>query len=446
MHLCVIGLDCVPPELAFEQMAMPNLRALMQRGSYGRLESVVPPVTVPAWACLATGRDPGALGIYGFRNRTDYSYEGLTLATSHSVREPAIWDRLGAAGVRVIVVGVPPGYPPRPVHGVQVSCFLTPSASSPYAYPAALRGELEARFGEYLFDVSDFRTTDKPGLLRRIYAVTEQKFAIVRYLMTNHPWEFLMFVDMGPDRLHHGFWRYHDPAHIKHPAPNPFPQVFPEYYAFLDRQIGSVLDLLADDVAVLVVSDHGARRMDGAICVNEWLRREGFLVLREEPREVRPLEPSMVDWTRTAAWGEGGYYSRITLNVRGREPQGILDPAGVERVRGELIQGLEALGDETGRPIGTRVYRPEELYSDARGVPPDLLAIFGDLYWRSAGSVGGGAVWARENDTGPDDANHAPFGIFVAAGLALPPGEVPGLRLLDIAPLIARHFGLDVEA
>src|SRR3972149_1294134 len=75
------------------------------------------------------------------------------------------------------------------------------------------------------------------------------------------------------------------------------------------------------------------------------------------------------------------------------------------------------------------------------GVPPDLIAIFGDLYWRSAGSVGGGQVWTRENDTGPDDANHAQHGMFVATGLSLAPGERDP-RLLDIAPLIARDFGL----
>lgn len=421
---------------------MPNLHALIRRGSFGLLESVVPPITVPAWACMVTGRDPGALGIYGFRNRKDYSYDGLSIAMSHSVTEPSIWDRLGAAGLRSVVVGVPPSYPPKPLRGVMVSCFLTPSAQSEYTWPASLKPQLEARFGEYLFDVTDFRTEDKSALLRRVHAVTAQKFAITRHLAETEPWDFLMFVDMGPDRLHHGFWKYWDRRHIRYTAGNAFEGAFPEYYAVLDRQIGELLGVIDEDTAVLVVSDHGAKRMDGAICVNEWLRREGYLTLREPPRTVQRLEPAAVDWSRTVAWGEGGYYSRIFLNIKGREPQGVMEAPAVDALRGELIQGLEALGDETGRPIGTRVYRPEELYPTARGVPPDLIAIFGDLYWRSVGSVGFPQVWTRENDTGPDDANHAQHGMFVAAGLPLPPGQVSGMRLLDIAPLLARHFGL----
>ncbi|MGH3113332.1 MAG: alkaline phosphatase family protein, partial [Gaiellaceae bacterium] len=69
----VIGLDCAPPELVFERWRedLPTLRSLMERGRYGVLRSCDPPITVPAWACMTSSRSPGALGIYGFRNRRD---------------------------------------------------------------------------------------------------------------------------------------------------------------------------------------------------------------------------------------------------------------------------------------------------------------------------------------------------------------------------------------
>jgi predicted AlkP superfamily phosphohydrolase/phosphomutase len=75
MKLLVIGLDCAAPQLAFEQWReeLPTLRRLMASGAYGRLESTHPPITVPAWAAMMSSRDPGELGIYGFRNRKDYS-------------------------------------------------------------------------------------------------------------------------------------------------------------------------------------------------------------------------------------------------------------------------------------------------------------------------------------------------------------------------------------
>ncbi len=442
MKVLIIGLDCVPPEFVFHRFPMPSLWALMRRGSYGELESVVPPITVPAWACMMTGEDPGALGIYGFRNRKNYTYDDLGIVTSASVKAPAIWDLLGEAGRNSIVVGVPPSYPPRPFCGNLVACFMTPSAQSPYTWPPSLKAELEAQVGSYLFDVTDFRTDDKAGLLKRVYGVTEQKFAIARYLMSRKPWDLCMFVDMGPDRLHHGFWKYWDREHIRYSPGNPFEGAFERYYVSLDREIARVLALVDEDTAVLVVSDHGAKRMDGAICVNEWLRREGYLVLKEKPSGVQKLESSSADWRRTLAWGEGGYYSRIFLNVKGREPDGVVEANAYERVRDELIEGLENLGDEQGRPIGTRVYRPEDLYPVRRNIPPDLIAIFGDLHWRSVGSIGLGSPWTRENDMGPDDANHAQHGMFISTGLPLPPGEVSGLKLLDIAALLRRTLGL----
>jgi predicted AlkP superfamily phosphohydrolase/phosphomutase len=339
-------------------------------------------------------------------------------------------------------VGVPPAYPPRPLRGVAISCFLTPSAESQYAYPQEVKGELEHAVGPYLFDVPDFRTDDKQRLLDLVYRVTEYKFAASRHLATHHEWDFFMIVDIGPDRLHHGFWKYCDPEHLKHEPGNPLRSAFEDYYRFLDVQVGTLLESLDDRTAVLVVSDHGAKRMDGGICLNEWLINEGYLVLRAGPTGPTRFEDAQVDWSRTAVWGEGGYYGRIFLNVKGREPAGTIPPSRYEALRDELIQKLEALGDEAGRPLGTRVYRPEELYPVRRGIAPDLIAIFGDLHWRSVGSVGLGSVWSRENDTGPDDANHAQQGIMIEAGIGLGMGRRDGMRLVDLSPIMLECFGI----
>ena len=99
-RVAVIGLDCGAPQLLFEDLAdeVPNLQKIFANGMYGDLASITPPITVPAWACAMTGKTPGQLGIYGFRNRKDTSYDGLQVATSLSVKEPAVWDALGAAG------------------------------------------------------------------------------------------------------------------------------------------------------------------------------------------------------------------------------------------------------------------------------------------------------------------------------------------------------------
>jgi predicted AlkP superfamily phosphohydrolase/phosphomutase len=120
-------------------------------------------------------------------------------------------------------------------------------------------------------------------------------------------------------------------------------------------------------------------------------------------------------------------------------------PAGErERVCEEIKAGLEALGDEAGRPIGTRLYRPEEVYRQVNRIAPDLIAYFGDLNWRSAGSVGVGSVHLRENDTGPDDANHAEDGVFAwRLSGDRPPRRAERYSIYDIAPSILRFFGIE---
>jgi predicted AlkP superfamily phosphohydrolase/phosphomutase len=445
----VIGLDCAPPEFLFERWRdeLPNIGSLLSRGRYGVLRSCDPPITVPAWACMTSSRSPGALGIYGFRNRRDYSYEGLSIADSRSVRAPRVWDLLSARGKSVIVIGVPPTYPVTPVNGVMISCFLTPDTEqAQYTHPPELKEEIEGLVGRYMVDVDNFRTSEKERLLADIEEMTERRFRVAEHLLETRPWDLFFMVEMGTDRMHHAFWRYSDPEHRLHEPGNPFEGAMLDYYRALDEKVGRLVRFADDDTAVLIVSDHGAKRIDGGICINEWLRAEGYLTLKEEPAEPTPLRPELVDWERTRAWGEGGYYCRLNLNVAGREPSGTVQPDEFGPLREELKRKLEALGDDQGKPIGTIAYRPEDLYGERNGIPPDLLVYFGDLSWRSIGQVGTGSVHVFENDTGPDDANHAPDGVYVLAGDGVEPGQGEQRAIFDIAPTLLELLGEPVPA
>ena len=120
----VIGLDCAEPSLVLERWRdrLPVLSGLMDRGVSGRLTSIVPPITVPAWSCMMSSRTPGDLGVYGFRNRSDHTYEGGFIANGASITEPRLWDLVTRAGGSSIVLGVPGTFPPRPLNGVMVGC------------------------------------------------------------------------------------------------------------------------------------------------------------------------------------------------------------------------------------------------------------------------------------------------------------------------------------
>jgi predicted AlkP superfamily phosphohydrolase/phosphomutase len=435
----VIGLDCAAPQLVFDRWLddLPTIRSLTERGQWGILRSCDPPITVPAWSVMTSSRSPGALGFYGFRNRRDHSYDGLAFANSRSVKVPRVWDILSERGRDVIVLGVPQTYPVAPVNGVMVSCFLTPDTETrQYTHPAAFKAEIEDLVGRYMVDVPNFRTDDKDRLLADLEEMTEKRFRLAEHLLETRAWDLFFMVEMGTDRIHHGFWRFSDPEHRLYEPGNRYESAMLDYYRRLDEKIGRLLRFADEDTAVLIVSDHGAKRIDGGICVNEWLRQEGYLALKEEPAGPMKLTPDMIDWSRTTAWGEGGYYCRLFLNVRGREPQGLVAPDDYERTRDELKAKLEALGDPDGQPIGTIAYRPEDLYEERNGVAPDLMVYFGDLYWRSVGQVGTGTVHVFENDTGPDDANHAHEGLYVLAGDGAPHGRGPQRDIRDVAPTL----------
>ena len=453
--VCIIGLDCAPPDLVFEKWKddLPVLRGLMERGIYGPLESTIPPITIPAWTSMVTGKNPGRLGLYGMRNRKDYSYNGMIFANSLLVKEDPLWDILSRKGKKVILIGVPQTYPPKPVNGHMVTCFLTPDTNSSYTYPESLKGEIRSWVGQYLFDVDNFRTEDKDESLRQIYEMTEKRFKVATYLVTEKEWDFFMMVEMGVDRIHHGFWKFHDPGHAKYEPGSKYQNAIRDYYIYVDRRIGDLLSRVGAETTVLIVSDHGAKAMAGGVCVNEWLMKKGYLHLEQKPAGVTSFGKAKVDWKRTVAWGEGGYYSRIFLNVKGREPEGLIDPSDYEQTREELRKGLEAITDEQDVNIGTKVYKPEEVYPETRGIPPDLIVYFGNLSWRSVGSIGLESILTFGNDTGPDDANHDMQGIFImgmggASGeTVLGPGKSrrrEGLNLLDVAPTVLHLMGLEV--
>ncbi|QEC48340.1 phosphodiesterase [Baekduia soli] len=442
--VAVIGLDCADPALVFGPWLedLPNIRRLVQSGTWGPLRSVDPPITVPAWSCMTSGHDPGELGIYGFRNRADHSYDALMIADARAVHVDRVWDRLGREGRHVVVVGVPQTSPPPEVNGDLVSCFLTgDTRRDPFTHPTGLRTEIERLVGTYQVDVRNFRSEDRDRILAEVYAMTEQRFTVCRHLLDTRPWDFFMMVEIGVDRLHHAFWRFTDPAHPRYEPGHRYADVIHSYYRYLDDEIGELLERFDDETTVLVVSDHGARPMEGAICVNEWLLREGYLVLREPVEGPTAFRDAVVDWEKTTAWGEGGYYCRLCLNVAGREPQGLVDPADYERVRDEIAARLEALGGPDGTPIGTRALRPEDLWREQRGIPPDLVVYFGDLGWRSAGSLGHGRHWTFDNDTGPDDANHDRDGICIVSGPGVPAEHRTDLTIYDIAPTILSLAG-----
>jgi predicted AlkP superfamily phosphohydrolase/phosphomutase len=343
-------------------------------------------------------------------------------------------------------MGVPQTYPVRPLNGHLITDFLTPNTDSAFTYPAILKSEVLNLVPNYAFDVKDFRTEDKHGLLQRIYDMTEVQFKVAQHCLKTKAWDFFMWVNMGTDRVHHGFWRYHDPQHRLYEPNNPFASAIRDYYRAVDEMIGKLSELI-DDAILLIVSDHGVTRMDGGICINEWLWRSGWLAFKNPPIEgqITAFDEANVDWENTKAWASGGYYGRVFLNVAGREVQGTIPATAYERVRDELASAIQAIPDDQGCALHTQIFKPQVIYTQVNNIAPDLIVYFGDLHWRSVGSLGHGTHYTLENDTGPDDANHDTHGMFILRD-GIGQGQVEGHQLMDIAPTLLGRMGLPIPS
>jgi predicted AlkP superfamily phosphohydrolase/phosphomutase len=100
--LVVVGLDCATPKTLFKDFLgdCPNIQKLLENSVYGKLRSTDPPITIPAWMTMLTGKNPGSLGVYGFRHRINHSYTDFWVANSNVIKEPKVWDVLGENGLK----------------------------------------------------------------------------------------------------------------------------------------------------------------------------------------------------------------------------------------------------------------------------------------------------------------------------------------------------------
>lgn len=457
-RVAVIGLDCADPVL-FKQWRekLPTIDKLMNQGLFSPMKSTIPPITVPAWMAMATSKSPGDLGIYGFRNRVDYSYGNLRIAQGDQIYEKTVWDILGLHGKTSIILGVPLTYPVRYVKGQLVSCFLTPGTHAVFTSPSRLKEEVLSKFPLYKFDVENFRSKDYRRLEQEIKQFTEQQFDLAEYLIENKSWDFFMMVNMGTDRIQHAFWHFMDEEHVLHEPNSEYKETILNHYRLLDERIERLLKLLPDDTLIMIVSDHGAQRMEGGFCINEWLIDNGYLHLKNVVKQVTPFTKLDVDWSKTKAFANGGYYGRLFLNIKGREPEGTVEPDEVELLLSEIKAKLSALKLPDGSAMNNTLYIPHEIYpTGCKNIPPDGILYFHDLYWRSIGSVGHGSWFIKHNDSGPDGANHSQYGVFLCVqkrnGIFHYPEdfqfnpEREELLLYDVAPTILDGFGIMVPA
>ncbi|NPA05455.1 MAG: nucleotide pyrophosphatase [Crenarchaeota archaeon] len=412
-RLLVLGLDSLPPYVLYQGHdggGFRYIRGLVSDSRRYILRSCKPPITVPAWMVMFTGKTPGELGIYGFRHRKPGMFDAY-IVNSRYIRYPTIWEEASRRGLRVGVFGVPPTYPPKPVNGFMVTDFTTPGPEKRYTWPPWLKREIEERFGPMIFDIL-YRSSEKDRVMRDLLKMVDKHLRVMEYLLTRKPWDLVVYVEIGIDRAHHAFWRYFDERHPRYEHHEVYSGVIPKVYSMVDEWLEKLSKTLRDTV-IVIASDHGVKPMHGAFAINQWLEEEGLLRLKEKPKKPgTDLREDMIDWEHTAAWAWGGYYSRVFVNLKGREPHGIVEAEEYEDFVKELAERLRGIRGPSGEEWRNIAERPVDVYPEVNGDPPDLMLYLDDLNWRPAGTVGWPDKYLPENDRGPDDAMHDWYGVF----------------------------------
>jgi predicted AlkP superfamily phosphohydrolase/phosphomutase len=480
-RVLIIGLDGATFDILKPMMKagrMPNLARVVESGCSGVLYSTRPPITPAAWTTFMTGKGPGRHGIVDFE-RYDVASGKLSFNSTYEIRERTIWEILSRKGFRVGAIHVPMTYPPRQVNGFMVSGFETPGTHAEFTWPADLKQEILRRFPDYSYRADwKHRTIGGTGVFTRNLRHIERSFhqgaELTRFCGDRHGWDVLMVLFKLVDNLQHKTWKYLDPK-----TAGDYPrqaEAAAHCFVELDEALGSLFDYARQHGAcILMMSDHGHGSLDGKAQPNLLLKQWGHLHLKSATaqaarrlallanrmlgRRKKRFEANLgiehelvVDWSRTRACViHAGMYGFLYVSLKGRQPDGIVEPGEYESLRDELRHRF--LDATCVNPAGQRikvfaeVHKPEQLYNCSRDdqpwmpdlllVPQPGLAVVRRILGRQS------VRWLSRRRL---EGTHRLEGILIANGLHIQPGASVTGSIVDIAPTLLAALGLKVPS
>jgi predicted AlkP superfamily phosphohydrolase/phosphomutase len=493
----VIGLDGGTLDLILpwaQEGKLPNFSRLLSAGVHGNLHSTIHPLSPQAWSSFMTGKNPGKHGIYGFIQRKPRSYDvQYTNATNRD--GASLWQLISESGGKVGVIDVPFTYPPERVNGFMITGMDAMWEEAKFVYPDGLKTEIEAKLGDFYWYPQKPSMKEMDSYVRDMFRAIDHRAQLTQYLMDNKEWDFFLTVFLATDRVQHTLWRHMDKNHVLH---NPeeakhYGDVILRVYRRLDEIIGNLMNKLDDNTTLIIMSDHGSGPYKWVMNLSKWLNMNGLLQFKKsrDKAEVKdvshqvlkhswfllkkwlpgPLKtklaaiaPSLkhkwmsniffsgIDWQNTRAYAVGNY-GNIYLNVKGREPLGIVNPGEeYENLRNEIMRKLGELRDpDSAEPILDKVYKKEELYSgpyleDA----PDIIILWKDFAYYTRQSVVDEEVLLFEppgkfgNRVIEHSACHRLNGVLIMHGKHLLQGKTMNAHIIDLAPTILYAMGLPV--
>jgi len=424
-RVAFFGIDGVPYSMLAEHFdEFENLAAIADEGAAGPISSIVPPESSACWPALTTGVNPGETGVYGFQDREIGSYDTYVPMGS-AVQATRLWDRVHDAERNATVMNVPVTFPPQRDVQRMVSGFLSPGLDKA-AYPDDLRETLEGL--DYRIDVNAKlgHDDDKSEFIEDAHETLDKRFEAFKTYIEQDDWDLFFGVFMTTDRVNHFLFKdYEEDGEYK--------EEFLEFYRKVDRYLGELREMLADDVTMAVASDHGFTSLDYEVHFNEWLAREGWLSYEDDDHDELG---DIADDTRAYSLIPGRFY----VNLEDREPRGSVPQDDYEDVRDELKAELEALEGPNGNTVAERVVTREDAFrGNHADIAPDLVVIPNHGFDLKAGFKGSEEVF----DVGPRNGMHS----FDNACLFVddPNVRIDDADLYDIAPSLLDLLDIDYE-
>lgn len=450
----LLGLDGFSPEFVRRwSNELPNLMKMQEKGIWGSLESLVPPASPQAWISAQCGRNPAAYGFWDFAYRDEFSYDKTKVVNSEVTRRvDLLYTILPKMGQRVGVINVPVTWPPPKIPaGYAVSGFMTPNLDSGFTYPDSLKDEVYKWVGDYVIDVIeadiDCDKIDKERVLKKIYDMDSQRFLLTKYFINEKNCDYVMTVVMGSSRMLNLFYCCFDSKGKRCDSDPCYKEALHDYYVWIDKNVGELCENSPKDVVLFAHSGYSVQKLEGRINLNEWLIKEGYMNLLEYPTKLTPFKDVKVDWSKTKCWS-AGYSGQLYLNMRGREPQGIIEATDYDKLLDELAARLKDIPDKTGSRLNTQVWKRDDLYFGPYiKYGPDLFVSFGEGRLGTSKLLGHGRGKIYSIDTAKGSANvaHGLYGYFVVAGPGIPgEGELKGVSLLNVAPTVLDVLGLPI--
>ena len=367
-RVVVISIDGVPYSFLQARIAagtLPNFKKLLERGSLHRMNSVQPCVSSVAWASYMTGKNPGKHNVFGFIEKKPGTLETF-VPTSVNLASPTIWEIMSRAGKKVCVINVPGTFPPRPVNGMMVGCFLGTRLEN-IAYPKKVGAELKA-LGYKIDARAALARENLERFITECNQVLAKRAKVLLHYLAQTPWDFFQCHIMETDRLNHFLWEQvekNEPRYLR---------VFAEFYQRVDAVIGEVVRQINSETELIILSDHGFCAVKKEIYLNRYLAEAGLLKFNtSSPRSLRDLHADSLAYSLIPG--------RVFINLEGREPHGTVPPARYEWARDKISTVLLSLKDTDGAPIIREVVKRENIFHGTHlAAAADLLAIPHDGY------------------------------------------------------------------